>query len=138
MDCFAEGVVYHDAIYLEPFFGKPALRNFFRQFSRSSTLQELNFEIVSMVADDTNCAVIWCALVPLPRNHMLPRLHVHRDADLLRSRPPPAMSMHADEDQDQERLRALPCLAGWESLQEPGGGQGILSIFAGLQLLLCR
>jgi SnoaL-like domain len=64
MECFAEGVVYHDMIYLEPFFGKRALEAYFREFSSFEGLQQFNFEVKDIVGDDSSCGVAWCAACP--------------------------------------------------------------------------
>lgn len=62
IDCFAEEAVYHDAIYLEPFFGKQALRKFFGKFSATPELQALKFVITECSHGDAlSCGVAWCA-----------------------------------------------------------------------------
>ena len=61
LECFTESVVYHDAVFLEPFFGKDALRQFFLEFSSHEGLRALNFQVQELVADDTSCSVAWCA-----------------------------------------------------------------------------
>ena len=59
-ECFADDVVYHDAIYLEPFFGKPAVLAFFEKFGTVDGLQDLKFSIQEVVADGEGCAAAWC------------------------------------------------------------------------------
>jgi hypothetical protein len=60
IDCFADTAVYHDAIYLEPFFGKDAIAAYFRKFAAEG-LAALQFNVAEIVGDDERCATAWCA-----------------------------------------------------------------------------
>lgn len=60
-DLFAEDCVYHDAVYLEPKFGRAAVTAYFQKFSEGVNVDNVFFTVTELAGDDTSCGVAWCA-----------------------------------------------------------------------------
>ena len=73
LECFAEDVVYHDTIYLEPKFGKKALAKFFEAFREDEGVQDLRFVVTEYTGDETSCGVAWCV-----RSHAVCMLRIYK------------------------------------------------------------
>eukprot|EP00892_Ulva_mutabilis_P002655 jgi/Ulvmu1/12390/UM009_0036.1 len=59
-DRFSEDAVYHDAIYLEPLFGRDAIAAYFKKFQEgSSSVTGLKFVIVEITGSGNQCGVLW-------------------------------------------------------------------------------
>lgn len=59
-DRFSQDAVYHDAIYLEPFFGRDAIAAYFAKFKdSSSSMAELKFVISDITGSGNQCGVAW-------------------------------------------------------------------------------
>jgi hypothetical protein len=59
-DIDADDVVYHDAIFLEPFFGKAAVAVYFDKFRSIGSLADLRFVVTEITGDGDTCGVAWC------------------------------------------------------------------------------
>lgn len=58
-DRFSEDAVYHDAIYLEPFFGRDGIAAYFNKFKDNTMATELKFVISEITGSGDQCGVCW-------------------------------------------------------------------------------
>ena len=63
-ELFSEDCVYHDAVYLEPKFGRASITAYFKQFKVGVDLDCLHFTVTELAGNETSCGVAWCGHTP--------------------------------------------------------------------------